>query len=165
MFWINYDVHDMYRDGWLKIGDTTNSPGDPDNKKCGSVCTSHSFRLTSEVNQRVFVATSVWWSRGYPDACKEGATKSGSKTDPNGGRKHVFRVQGHEKEYTFNQGTEMPEPFMMRADETRDLYIEIDFTRREMAHDVSVVAWGEDGPVSLVHTGRIPSDSWEGSMH
>ena len=47
MFWINYDVHDMYRDGWLKIGDTTNSPGDPDNKKCGEKCTSHSFTLTS----------------------------------------------------------------------------------------------------------------------
>ena len=59
----------------------------------------------------------------------------------------------------------MPEPFMMRAGETKDLYIEIDFSREEMAKDVSVVVWGEDGPVKLVHDDGIPSDEWKGHMH
>ena len=110
MFFINYDAKDMYRDGWLKIQDDTVNPGD--HKKCGEVCTKHEFTLTSTVRQRVFASTNVWWSRGYPDSCREGATKSG----PNDNRKHVFMIEGFEKEMLFNQGSEMPAPFMMNAD-------------------------------------------------
>ena len=97
MFFVNYDARDMHRDGWLKIQDNTVNPGI--HKKCGEVCTRHQFTLTSTVRQRVFASTNVWWSRGYPDGeCREGATKSG----PNGNRKHVFQLEGFEKEMLFN---------------------------------------------------------------
>jgi hypothetical protein len=152
LFWINYDTRDLYRDEWLKLDDTTRSPGS--NKKCGSECTRHEFTLTSDVTQTVYVSANTWSSRGYPDSCRDGATKT------NDGKKHILSVEGF-KEVKFNKGTEMFEPFIMKAGDTLDLYIEMDFTRAEMAHDVSVVVWGEEGQITLNHKKGIKSDHFK----
>ena len=105
----------------------------------------------------MLLAASVWLFRAYPDACKDTAAKGQDK------RKHTIWYEGLEKKgepsdgFRFNSGTEMLEPFTMRAGEKRDLWFELDYNRPGMTKDASVVVWGEKGEVVLTHTGGIPS--------
>jgi len=55
----------------------------------------------------------------------------------------------------------MLEPFEMTAGQELQMFIEMDYEDRDMARDVSVVVWGFDGEVELVHNGGIPSSSFE----
>ena len=55
----------------------------------------------------------------------------------------------------------MLEPFEMTAGQELQMHIEMDFEDRDMARDASVVVWGFDGPVELVHNGGIPASSFE----
>lgn len=103
------------------------------------------------MTQTVYVSGNTWEFRGYPDACKDGAVRT------NDGKKHILAVEGFE-DVKFNSGTEMFEPFTMNAGDSLNMYIEMDFTRKDMAHDVSVVVWGEKGEISLEHKGGIVSD-------
>ena len=48
-------------------------------------------------------------------------------------------------------------PYEMTAGEKFRIYIEIDYEHRDMPRDASVVVWGFDGPVKLVHDRGIPS--------
>ena len=57
-------------------------------------------------------------------------------------------------------GTAMVEPFVMDAGEVRQIFIEMDFEDRQMSRDASVVVWGFEGEVTLVHKGGIPSSSF-----
>ena len=54
----------------------------------------------------------------------------------------------------------MLEPFEMYAGEEKQMFIEMDYEDRQMSRDVSVVVWGFDGEVTLVHNGGIPSSSF-----
>ena len=64
----------------------------------------------------------------------------------------------------------MVEPFEMKAGETRQVFIEMNYDRIDwwsgqswpMKRDASVVAWGFDGEVTLVHNGGIESTSFPG---
>ena len=64
--------------------------------------------------------------RGYPDACKDGATKNPEKPNI---IKHIAFVEGLDEE-RFNSNHETFEPFHMNAGESRDLWVELDFKRR-----------------------------------
>jgi hypothetical protein len=80
--WVNYDTDKMWRTHWLKLDDNTNSPGS--NRNCGSGCTRHEFTLKSEKTQMVIVSANTWQDRGYPNSCKNGATR--------GSKRHVIEV-------------------------------------------------------------------------
>ena len=53
----------------------------------------------------------------------------------------------------------MLEPFEMTAGQELQMFIEMDY-EDSLSRDVSVVVWGFDGPVKLVHNGGIPSSSF-----
>ena len=53
----------------------------------------------------------------------------------------------------------MLEPFEMTAGQELQIFLEMDYEEREMSRDASVVVWGFDGPVKLVHNGGIPSST------
>ena len=57
----------------------------------------------------------------------------------------------------------MLEPFEMTAGQELQMFIEMDYDR-DMARDASVVVWGFDGPVELVHNGGIPSSSFDHTL-
>ena len=80
--WVNYDTDRMWRSHWLILDDKTNSKGS--NRYCGSRCTRHEFQLKSEVSQNILVSASTWQDRGYPNKCKNSATK--------GSKRHVIEV-------------------------------------------------------------------------
>ena len=54
----------------------------------------------------------------------------------------------------------MLNPFKMRKGQEISLYIEMDYNRKEMAKDVSVVVWGDKGKVCLEHKGGLETDSF-----
>ena len=51
-------------------------------------------------------------------------------------------------------------PYDIKAGEKFWIDIEIDYEHRDMPRDASVVVWGFDGPVKLVHDRGIPSQSF-----
>ena len=48
----------------------------------------------------------------------------------------------------------------MSAGQTLNIYIEMDYNRKDMAKDVSVVVWGDGGKVCLEHKGGIETDEF-----
>ena len=146
--WVNYDTDKMWRTHWLKLDDNTNSPGS--NRNCGSRCTRHEFTLKSEKTQMVIVSANTWQDRGYPNSCKNGATR--------GSKRHVIEVQGHGTA-TFQHGNKMMSPFQMQAGQEINVVLEMDYNRA-MAKDVSVVVWGDAGKVCLEHKGGMETDEF-----
>ena len=55
----------------------------------------------------------------------------------------------------------MLEPFTMQAGEELSVYIEMDYNRRDMAKDVSIVAWGDKGDICIEHNDGIESDHFK----
>ena len=55
----------------------------------------------------------------------------------------------------------MLNPFTMNAGEELDIFIEMDYNRREMAKDVSIVAWGDKGDICIEHKGGLESDHFK----
>ena len=145
MVWVNYETRDLFRSSWLMLDDKTNSPGK--DRNCGSRCTRHEFVLKSKVTQTIIVSASAWQDRGYPNKCKNGA-KRGSK-------RHIFSVEGAGAK-SFQTGTIMLDPFTMNAGDSIKMFIEMDYNR-EMAKDVSIVAWGDKGDICIEHTKGIES--------
>ena len=147
--WVNYDTSNMWRSHWLKLDDKTNSPGK--SSWCGKTCTRHEFTLKSEVAQNIIVSANAWQDRGYPNKCKNGATR--------GNKRHIINVEGGGTK-AFSAGSIMLSPFQMSAGQTKTIYIEMDYNRKEMAKDVSVVVWGDKGKVCLEHKGGLETDSF-----
>lgn len=144
---VNHDTSGLFRDDWLILDDQTeNSPGSTN--QCGDTCTRHEFTLTSSVDQKIIVSANTWQNRGYPLKCS-----------PTGNNLHVVNVEGEGWE-KWDFGTAMVEPFEMTAGEERQIFIEMDFEERQMSRDASVVVWGFEGEVTLVHDGGIPSSSF-----
>jgi len=54
----------------------------------------------------------------------------------------------------------MLEPFEMTAGEERRITLEMDYNEQIALRDASVVVWGFDGEVTLVHRGGIKSSSF-----
>ena len=55
----------------------------------------------------------------------------------------------------------MLEPFEMTAGQELQMFIEMDYEDRDVPRDASVVVWGFDGPVKLVHNKGIRSKSFK----
>jgi hypothetical protein len=114
---VNHDTSGLFRDDWLILDDqTADSPGSTG--LCGNTCTRHEFTLTSSVDQKIIVSANTWQNRGYPLKC-----------DPTGNNWHVVDVQEEGRRY-WDFGTAMVEPFEMIADETRQIFIEMDYEDR-----------------------------------
>ena len=66
----------------------------------------------------------------------------------NNGMNHRIEIEGKYDD-TWESGTLMSDPFEMQQGESTKVWIAIDYEGRQMPRDLSVVAWGFDGPVSL----------------
>lgn len=115
-------------------------------------CTQHEFILWSFTNQKVIASANTWEAKDLPNECD---------AKVNNGKDHRIEIEG--KYYdTWESGTLMSEPFEMKQWESTKIWITMDYEGRQMPRDVSVVAWGFDGPVLLWHTGGIRSMSFPG---
>ena len=54
----------------------------------------------------------------------------------------------------------MLEPFEMTAGQMHTVFLELDYVGRDMMKDFSVVAWGEEGTITLTHDGGLESKSF-----
>ena len=61
---------------------------------------------------------------------------------------HKIEIEGIYTD-TWESGTVMSDPFIMQKGESRKVWVNIDYEGRQVPRDLSVVAWGFDGPVSL----------------
>jgi len=78
---------------------------------------------------------------------------------------HTIDVVGGKGHY-WDSGTTMLEPFEMTAGEERTIILEMDWRpRQKTLRDASVVVWGFDGEVTLVHRGGILSSSFREIPH
>ena len=66
--------------------------------------------------------------RGYTDSCRDAIRYNPVKKNT---IKHIAFVEGFDKVEKFNTNSEMFKPFHMNAGETRDLWVEMDFKRRQ----------------------------------
>ena len=119
-------------------------------------CTQHEFRLFSWVDQKVIVSANTWEKQSLPSDCD---------AKVNNGKDHRIDIEG--KYYdSWESGTLMSKPFEMNARESTKIWITMDYEGRQMPRDLSVVAWGLNGPlngpVHLWHTGGIRSMSFPG---
>ena len=102
----------------------------------------------------VIISANVAAFRTYPENCKEEAVKAWEN------RKHVLHAPDTGlDEVKFNSGNNNLPSIDMLAGQEIDFYIEIDFTRPTISKDVSVVVWGDEGPVHLTHKDNVPSSS------
>ena len=77
-----------------------------------------------------------------PDECK-----TDKKQQP-----HIFGPDPSTKNYSWFSGQVQLKPFQLAEGEKKEFTIELDFSEGfQNGRDWSVVAWGENGPVSVSH--------------
>ena len=141
---ITHNTEGWHSSQFLMLDDTTSVAGSY--STCGATCTRHNMKLTSDVDQTVFVTPQTWDNRCLGKTCKDIPR-----------RRSLVRVIGHSF-FSFTDSIQLPS-FEMKAGETLVLETEWDWTSSEIAHDWSVTAWGNKGPITITHNEGLESMS------
>ena len=106
----NYLLNDWHLNYFMIFNDQSTNPG---SKSCGPTCTKHLFKITSDCDQTIMLAASVWPQKSYPAnktsikekiLCQEAV--SNSKDYP----KHLVEVYLNDVligGFKFTEGTEL----------------------------------------------------------
>ena len=135
------------------LDDQTSEPGAM--RTCGAGCTRHAMTLTSEVDQKVWLTAHTWDKR-----CLAANCKTFSYTDPT---KHSVQLgTRYIRPFWDNYDDLQLDPFTMTAGETIKVFTEWDWSDRgyDFSKDWSIVAWGEEGKVTITHDAGYETDHW-----
>jgi hypothetical protein len=103
--------------------------------------------VTSDIDQDVYISLQLWDPRGQTDECKP--------TWAEIQKPHSLYVAGDQYVRTFYRGSQFNDPMRFTAGETKNVTIELDLAssyRATVPKDWSVVAWGDQGGVSVAHS-------------
>ena len=98
----------------------------------------------SEVDQTLYISAHTWPGQTYTKACQ-----------PYFLLRNLLLVEGSEDIYGWTDGSVDVNPFAVKAGSKHTITLELDWAdyyAREITKDFSLVVYGSDGPVTLIHT-------------
>ena len=149
---VNYDLSSYTRSYFMKLGDTTTATQSPGTGYyCGASCTAHTFKISSPVTQEVHISAHLHDDRSYPLDCRPDINWSGIKYKF--GTSYAYQTGWFEGPYNFT-------PRTIPAGVEWELTLELPWHNADITKDFSVVVLGQQGEVTIEHTGGLTSDSW-----
>ena len=142
-------------------------------KSCGHTCTRHALKITSHVDQTVWIGTHTWQYYGYGNSewCPNPSDEllnqlQGDSNDyslftflETSELKHIVFNKHTREKMTWEQGSNWLPKLFLSAGQTIEIEVELNWDRTGITKDWSVTAWGEKGGVSVNHQDGITSDS------
>ena len=156
---ISYDTEGWYSDHFLMLGDARKKNGSW--TWCGSTCTRHHIKVTSDVDQTGYLTVHTWEPRSQPYECRKRH------------KLHSIYRMGDFTVDMFRDGAKQMRPQQYKAGKSYTYILEFDWSREDVTPDWSVTVYAENGPVHVKHYDNIESDvlpniekqlDWEGRV-